>query len=48
MGLSWNVGIPIAGWFILEHLIQMDDWGTPIFGHLLIVIRCEYIVRKKS
>ena len=32
MGVSINVGTPIAGWFIMEHPTKMDDdWGYPFF-----------------
>jgi len=38
MGIHWGFqkwGYPfIAGWFIREHPIKMDDdWGTPIYGN---------------
>ena len=34
LGVSINGGTPIAGWFIMEHSISMDDdWGTPIYGN---------------
>jgi hypothetical protein len=27
------MGYPIAGWFTMEHPIEMDDdWGYPYFG----------------
>jgi len=30
MGVSINMGTPIAGWFIMENPIEMDDdWGYP-------------------
>ena len=30
-GISWNRGIPIAGWFIMEIPIKMDDLVVPPF-----------------
>ena len=27
----YNGGTPIAGWFILEHHIKMDDLGVALF-----------------
>ena len=30
MGVSISGGTPIAGWFIIEYPIEMDDdWGYP-------------------
>ena len=29
MGVPW--GTPIAGWFTMEHPIQRDDLGLPLF-----------------
>ena len=35
MGVSINGDTPVAGWFIRENPIKMDDdWGTPILGNL--------------
>ena len=31
MGLSINGGTPIAGWFIMEHPINMGDLVAPLF-----------------
>ena len=33
---SINGAIPIAGWFIVENPMKMDDLGTPILGNLQI------------
>ena len=30
MGVSWNGGTPIAGWFTMDNPIEMDDdWEYP-------------------
>ena len=29
--VSINVGTPIAGWFIMDNSIKIDDLGVPIF-----------------
>jgi hypothetical protein len=37
MGVSINEGTPIAGWFIMDNTIKMDDLGAPlILGNLQI------------
>ena len=34
MGVSINGGSPIAGWFMVEHPIEMVDLGVPlIYGN---------------
>ena len=30
-GFHGHGGTPIAGWFVKEHPIQMDDLGIPLF-----------------
>ena len=37
MGVSKNRGVPQNGWFIMEHPIEMDQFGgTTIFGNIHI------------
>ena len=38
MGVSINVSTPIAGWFIVENIIKMDDLGVPPFQETSIYI----------
>ena len=26
-----KIGVPQNGWFIMEHLVKMDDLGVPLF-----------------
>jgi hypothetical protein len=34
MGVSINGGIPMAGWFIVENHIKIDDLGVPLFQEI--------------
>ena len=39
------MGYPIAGWFTMEHPIEMDDdWGYPYFGKLHTVIQVLCVI----
>ena len=31
-----KIGVPQNGWFIMEHLLKMDDLGVPLFSETSI------------
>ena len=40
-----EMGVPPSGWFLREHPIKIDIWGTPILGNLQMAGNCGYIMR---
>ena len=37
-----NGGTPIAGWFVMEHSIKMDNLGVPLFQEATIRSICDF------
>ena len=44
MGVSINGGIPMAGWFIVENHIKIDDLGVSLFMYHYVSL-CRWVYK---